>query len=73
MMLLKCVAEHSSRLQLSIICMFQLQLLCSAALVRNVLPKKDEGSGKPCAVIEALQYNIGLYSGIEPGRFYSKS
>ena len=54
MMPLKWVAEYSSRLQLSIICMLQLQPLCSAALVRNVLPKKDEGLGKPCAVIEAL-------------------
>ena len=36
------------------ICMPQLQPLCSAALVPNVLPRRDEGSGKPCAVIEAL-------------------
>ena len=35
------------------ICMPQLQPLCSAALVPNVLPRRDEGSGKPCAVIEA--------------------
>ena len=35
-------------------CMPQLQPLCSAALVQNVLPRGDEGSGKPCAVIEAL-------------------
>ena len=35
-------------------CMPQLQPLCSAALVPNVLPRRDEGSGKPCAVIEAL-------------------
>ena len=33
------------------ICMPQLQPLCSAALVPNVLPRRDEGSGKPCAVI----------------------
>ena len=26
----------------------------SAALVPNVLPRMDEDSGKPCAVIEAL-------------------
>ena len=36
------------------ICMPQLQPLCSAALVPNVLPRRDEGLGKPCAVIEAL-------------------
>ena len=35
-------------------CMPQLQPLCSAALVPNVLPRRDEGSDKPCAVIEAL-------------------
>ena len=35
------------------ICMPQFQPLCSAALVPNVLPRRDEGSGKPCAVIEA--------------------
>ena len=28
----------------------QLQPLCSAALVPNVLPRRDEGSGKPCAL-----------------------
>ena len=38
------------------ICMPQLQPLCSAALVLNVLPRRDEGSGKPCAVIEASYY-----------------
>ena len=36
------------------ICMPQLQPLCFAALVPNVLPRRDEGLGKPCAVIEAL-------------------
>ena len=36
------------------ICMPQLQPSCSAALVPNVLPWRDEGSGKPCTVIEAL-------------------
>ena len=36
------------------ICMPQLQSLCSAALVPNVLPRRDEGSGKPYAVIEVL-------------------
>ena len=29
------------------ICMPQLKPLCSAALIPNVLPRKDEGSGKP--------------------------
>ena len=47
------VAEHSARLQPSInLNAHQLQPLCSAALVLNVLPRRDEGSGKPCAVIE---------------------
>ena len=35
------------------ICLPQLGPLCSAALVPNVLPRRDEGSGRPCAVIEA--------------------
>ena len=48
------VTEHSSRLQPSINLHAQLQPLCSAALVPNVLPGRDEGSGQPCAVIEAL-------------------
>ena len=48
------VAENSSRLQPSINLHAQLEPLCSAALVPNVLPRRDEGSGKPCAVIEAL-------------------
>ena len=50
------VAEHKSRLQSQSICMPLLQLLCSAALVPNVLPRRDESSGKPCAVIKALYY-----------------
>ena len=48
------VAEHSSRLQPSISLHAQLQPSRSAALVPNVLPRRDEGSGKPCAVIEAF-------------------
>ena len=40
------------------ICMPQLQLLSSAALVPNVLPRRDESSCKPCAVIEALTITI---------------
>ena len=47
------VAEHSSRLQPSIH-FHTLQPLCLAALIPNVLPRKNEGSDKPCAVIEAL-------------------
>ena len=50
------VAEHSSMLQTSINlhAMPQLQPLCSASLAPNVLPKRGEGSGEPCAVIDAL-------------------
>ena len=40
------------RLQPSVNLNAQLQPLCSAALVPNVLPRRDEGSGMPCAVIE---------------------
>ena len=50
------VVEHSFfRLQPSVNLHAQLQPLCSAALVvvPNVLPRRDEGSGKPCAVIGA--------------------
>ena len=46
-------AEHSLGCNHQSICMPQLQPLRSAALVPNVLPRRDEGSGKPCAVIEA--------------------
>ena len=38
------------------ICMPELQPLCSAALVPNVLPRRDEGLGKPCAVSVTLYY-----------------
>ena len=48
------VAEHSCRLQPSVNLNAQLQPSCSAALVPNVLPRRDEGSGMPCAVILAL-------------------
>ena len=34
-------------------CMTPLQPLYSAALVPNVLPRRDEDSGEPCAVIES--------------------
>ena len=43
------VTEHSIRLQPSINLHTQLQPLCSAALVSNVLPRRDKSSGKPCA------------------------
>ena len=48
------VAKHSSRLQPSINLHAQLQPCNSAARVPKVLPRRDEGSGKPCAMIEAL-------------------
>ena len=44
------MAEHNSRLQPSINVHAQLQPLCSAALVPNVLPRRDEDPGKPCTV-----------------------
>ena len=49
------VAEHSARLQPSInlhapVTAFMFS--CSGTLP-TVLPRRDEGSGKPCAVIEA--------------------
>ena len=47
------VAEHSSRLQPSVN-LHAPQLLCSAALVPNVLPRRDEGSDNPCD-----KYNLG--------------
>ena len=47
------VAEHSPRLQPSINLHAPVTALCSAALVPNVLPRRDEDSGRPCAVIEA--------------------
>ena len=43
------LAKHSARLQPSI--NLHAPALCSAP---NVLPRRDEGSGKPCAVTEAL-------------------
>ena len=39
---------------------------CSTGLVPNVLPRRDEGSGEPCAVDRAL-WNIGTHSRFEPG------
>ena len=43
-----------------------LQPLCSADRVPNVLPQWDEGSSKPCAVIEALLY-ISPTHDLNPG------
>ena len=48
------VAKYSSRLQPSIYLHAPVTALCSAALVPNVLPQRDEGSCDSCAVIEAL-------------------
>ena len=47
----ECLAEHNSKLQSLINCMPQLQPLCSAALVLMYY-RRDEGSSKPCAMIE---------------------
>ena len=47
------VVEHSVRLQPSINLHAPVTAFMLAALVPNVLPRGDEGSGKPCAVIEA--------------------
>ena len=44
------VTEHSSWLQLSI----NLHAPVTAALVPNVLHRRDESSGRTCAVIETL-------------------
>ena len=65
MMPLKVLPNTALGCNYQSICMSQLQPLCSAALV----PK---GSGKPGAVIEALEY-ISPHSGFEPGRPDSKS
>ena len=47
------VAEHSSRLQPSINLHAPVTALMFSCSGTNVLPWRDEGSGKPCAVIEA--------------------
>ena len=48
------VAEHSSRLQPSINLHAPVTaLMFSCSGTQCILPRKDEGSGKPCAVIEA--------------------
>ena len=52
--------EHRSKLQLSI---FESLSLCSTGLVPNVLPRGDEGSGKPYA--ETQEY-IGTNLNQEP-------
>ena len=48
------VAEHSSRLQPSINLHAPVTAFMFSCSGTNVLPRRDEGSGKPCAVIEAL-------------------
>ena len=50
----RCGRTQLFGLQPSVNLHAQLQPLCSAALVPNVLPRRDEGSGEPCAVIEAF-------------------
>ena len=51
------VAEHSFlRLQPSGKLHIQLKPLCSAVLVPNVLPRRDEGSGKPGAYQSLIVY-----------------
>ena len=52
----ECVAKHSSRLQPSITLYAPVTAFifsCSGTDVLIVLPQRDEGSGKPCAMIEA--------------------
>ena len=44
------VAKHSSRLQPSI----NLHAPVTAALVLKILPRRDEGSGEPCASDRSL-------------------
>ena len=48
------VAEHSARLQPSINLHDPVTAFMFSCLGTNVLPRRDEGSGKPCAVIEVL-------------------
>ena len=45
------VAEQPFRLQPSVNLHAQLQPLCSAALVPNVLPRRDEDLGKPLSSV----------------------
>ena len=49
------------------VCMPQLQSLCSASCSgTDVLPRRNDGSGKPCAV-DWASHNIDTHSGTEPG------
>ena len=48
------VAEHSSRLQPSINLHAPVSAFMFSCSGTDVLPRRDEGLGKPCAVIEAL-------------------
>ena len=47
------VAEHSFRLQPSIILQAPVTAFMFSCSGTDELPYKDEGSGKPCAVIDA--------------------
>ena len=46
---------------------YSLYVQCSAALVPNVLSRRDEGSGKPCAVIEASYSILASTQDSNPG------
>ena len=48
------VTEHSSRVQPSINLHAPVTAFMYSCSVTNTLPRRDEGSGKPSAVIEAL-------------------
>ena len=58
----RCGRTPLFRLQPSVNLHAQLQPLCSAALVPNVLSRRDEGSGELCAMIEALSRTDGSQS-----------
>jgi hypothetical protein len=60
------VAKHSSRLQPSINMHAPVTAFMFSCTGTDVLPQRDEGSGKPCAVYQA-SWNIGTHSGLEPG------
>ena len=48
------VTEHSARLQPSINLHAAVTAYMFSCFGTDVLPQRDDGSGKPCAVIEAL-------------------
>ena len=51
---IESVAEHRTRLQLSINLHAPVTAFMFSCSGTDVLPRREEGSGKPCAVIEAL-------------------